>query len=1259
VTAVPSILVVEDNPTTRKMLRLTLVTEGYAVVEAADARAALAAAERTLPNLVLQDLILPDMDGLELLRQLRALPGGTELPILALSGFLSRLQEAQSDEHGFTALLVKPIEPSRLIDAIRVHLPQQPAVATSRGEGRRLLVVDDDPVQLKLTRIHFSQLGFDVSAVSGASDALLAARANRPDVILSDVFMPGTDGFDLCLEIRRDPNLANVPVVLLSAQYGSQADDDLARRVGANALILRTPDFGNVAPAILEALQTRAPTPAEQPSDQLALRHARLVIHQLERQAAAMAGLTQRCGIQAAELSLLSGVANALTRKSDPDVALRDVLAATLAAAGISKGALILRDATGVLELRQDIGFSEAERSKLQKFFGHGALLEELVVRGGSVPVPSSAISDGISQDILAGANVTAAQIVPLMSEGRGVGAMIIGATSQDVTSDDCVAFARAMGNQVVQSLELARSVASLSQERDRAQRYLDTAEVLLVATDVDGRVMLINRKGCDLLGWTEHELLGRDFMEMCLPARIRIALRQKHQSVLRGDVSVIENPVLTKSGEERLIEWHNSTQHDDAGNVIGTFSSGTDITERKRAEEEIRHRATLSALGAAVGLALTEADSLPNALQRCVEALVTHLGAAFARIWTLNEREGVLELQASAGLYTHLNGPHGRVPVGQFKIGRIALNRKAHLTNSVIGDPEVGDQEWAGREGMVAFAGHPLIVDDRVVGVIALFAKHPLSDAVLSALASVADHVALGIERHRSAEALRTTEERMRFALENANVGIWDMDYSTGVHTWSETLEAQYGLQPGTFGGTFEAFIERIHPDDRASVLETVGKAMKSGTDFSVESRAIRPDGTVRWLSGTGRVLLGEHGEPLRSVGISLDITERRTLEEQYQQAQKMEAVGRLAGGVAHDFNNLLTVILGYCELLLSDFKPGDPHQADIAEIQKAGARAGGLTRQLLAFSRKQIIEPTLLDLNVIATDMRAMLGRLIGEDVKVVLVLRPELAPVKADRGQVEQVVMNLAVNARDAMPKGGTLTIETANVELDEHYAKTHRTVKPGAYVALTVTDTGTGMTPEVQARLFEPFFTTKEVGKGTGLGMATVYGIATRAGGSVGVYSEIGKGTSFKVYFPRAEAADMVMEAPTPVAPARVGTQTVLVVEDEDGLRELAKRLLLRQGHTVLVAANADEALRLFEANQSIDVLLTDVVMPGASGPELTRQLIEQRPALKVIYMSGYTEDAIVHHGVLKPGIAFLNKPFTSQTLGEKIRDVLGR
>jgi two-component system cell cycle sensor histidine kinase/response regulator CckA len=271
----------------------------------------------------------------------------------------------------------------------------------------------------------------------------------------------------------------------------------------------------------------------------------------------------------------------------------------------------------------------------------------------------------------------------------------------------------------------------------------------------------------------------------------------------------------------------------------------------------------------------------------------------------------------------------------------------------------------------------------------------------------------------------------------------------------------------------------------------------------------------------------------------------------------------------------------------------------------------------------------------------------------------LGQDLAPVKADRGQVEQIVLNLAVNARDAMPTGGTLTIETANVELDEQYGQAHFSLKPGSYVVLTVTDSGSGMTPQVQARLFEPFFTTKEVGKGTGLGLATVHGIVTRGGGSVNVYSEVGHGTSFEVYFPRADFAETVVDVPPPIVRPRTGSETVLVVEDSDGLRELAKRMLERRGHKVLVAANADEALRLFQGNGSIDVLLTDVVMPGTSGPELTKQLVGLRPGLKVIYMSGYTEEAIVHHGVLNPGVAFLHKPFSSEALGQKIREVLDR
>jgi PAS domain S-box-containing protein len=509
--------------------------------------------------------------------------------------------------------------------------------------------------------------------------------------------------------------------------------------------------------------------------------------------------------------------------------------------------------------------------------------------------------------------------------------------------------------------------------------------------------------------------------------------------------------------------------------------------------------------------------------------------------------------------------------------------------------------------------------------------------------------------ERNAAVEALRIAEERMRFALENAGLGIWENDFRTSTLTWSPILEAHHGLAPGTFPGTLEAFHAAVHPDDRAGALETVARAIATGSDFPILHRVVWPDGTIRWLTGAGRIVHDEQGQPLRGVGVLMDITERRSLEAQFQQAQKMEAIGRLAGGVAHDFNNVLTAILGYCELLLADTDPKDERFADLTEIGKAGMRAASLTRQLLAFSRKQVIAPTRLDLNEIVSDVHSMLERLIGEDVDIRLRLHRQPGTVLVDRGQMDQVIMNLAVNARDAMPNGGTLTIETTNVELDENYPKTHLDVKPGPYVLLLVTDTGSGMTAEVQARLFEPFFTTKEVGKGTGLGLATVHGIVKGNGGSINVYSELGLGTTFKIYLPRV---DYVEPGAQPAASTpRRGAETVLVVDDVQALRDLTKRLLERLGYTVLTAANAEEAQAIFDGAASIDVLLTDVVMPGASGPELTRRLAQQRPDLRVIYMSGYTEETMAHHGVLEPGIAFVHKPFSSDMLARKLREVL--
>lgn len=386
--------------------------------------------------------------------------------------------------------------------------------------------------------------------------------------------------------------------------------------------------------------------------------------------------------------------------------------------------------------------------------------------------------------------------------------------------------------------------------------------------------------------------------------------------------------------------------------------------------------------------------------------------------------------------------------------------------------------------------------------------------------------------------------------------------------------------------------------------------------------------------------------------------ITERRQLEEQLRQLQKLDAIGRLAGGIAHDFNNVLTVIMGYSERLLRHMGQNDPQRSNVEEIQSASERAASLTQQLLAFSRRQVLEPKVLDLNEVVTSTENMLQHMIGEDIHVVTVLRSELGCVEVDPGKLDQVMMNLAINARDAMPQGGKLIIETANVDLEEPFTKDGVTVQPGRYVVLSVSDTGHGMDHETQARIFEPFFTTKEAGKGTGLGLSTVYGIVKQSGGFIFVYSELGRGATFKIYLPRTDkAADSVEETRTSTD-LPYGCETILLAEDEPKVRGLVRDTLRRYGYTVLEARHGIDALVLNAQHQGpIHLLLTDVVMPQMSGPELAGQLRSSRADLKVLYISGYTQQAVVHHGVLDPGVMLLQKPFTSDVLVRKVRQVL--
>jgi PAS domain S-box-containing protein len=509
--------------------------------------------------------------------------------------------------------------------------------------------------------------------------------------------------------------------------------------------------------------------------------------------------------------------------------------------------------------------------------------------------------------------------------------------------------------------------------------------------------------------------------------------------------------------------------------------------------------------------------------------------------------------------------------------------------------------------------------------------------------------------ERKRAEREMRRSQERFRRLFESNTIGIAIADLG------GRTLEANDAYLE-MIGYSREELLagkirwDRITPPEHlARDHAAVEQLQRTGVATPWEKELLRKDGTrVPVLLGIAMLDASEAS----CIAYIVDLSARRQLEEQLRLAQKMEAIGQLAGGIAHDFNNLLTAILGYSDLLAGRLGPDDPGLEDLAEIRRAGERAAALTRQLLAFGRRQVLEPRVLNVNDLIANVEKMLVRVIGEDIALQTRLRLDVSNVLVDPGQLEQVLMNLVVNARDAMPRGGKLTIETANTELSKEYALGHIPVQPGSYVMIAVTDTGIGMNDATRARIFEPFFTTKEKGKGTGLGLATSYGIIKQSGGYIWAYSEEGRGTTFKVYLPRV-AAERTDRASAVVGAPAGGTETILLVEDEESVRTLTRKLLERYGYKVLEAPSGEQGIAIAMARaEPIHLLLTDMVMPDMGGADLAARVLALRPEIRVLYTSGYTDDAIFRNGVLDETAAFLQKPFTSEALARKVREVLG-
>ena len=782
----------------------------------------------------------------------------------------------------------------------------------------------------------------------------------------------------------------------------------------------------------------------------------------------------------------------------------------------------------------------------------------------------------------------------------------------------------------------------------ERYGRLFQNAIEGVFQTTPDGRYLSANPAMARMYGFSSVEELMNSVRDIGRQVYVDPTHREQFKRLMEefGQVENYEYQTFRKDGTKLWLTENARAVRGSDGKIRYYEGTAQDITEWKRAE--IERQVTFEIIH---GLSAT--DNLDDLLRLIHESLKKILYAENCFVAMYEPSTGMFHFPFFVDEFDSAPPPQ---KVGLSCTAYVFRNERAMLIPQKVFDRLVAqnDVELVGTPSP-SWLGVPLRTPSATIGVLVVQHyrdENAYAERDLELLSSVGGQIAMAIERKRAESALRESEERLRILVEQLPAVLWTVGADLRFTSCLGAGLARLDLKPNeAVGMSLLDFFDAMDPGFMpiaAHRRAIAGEPVTFHSEFRGGSYAC-------------------HVEPLRNaegmvegaICMALDVTDRKKLEEQLRQAQKMEAVGRLAGGIAHDFNNLLMVIQGYAEMLIERLGSKNPLRRNAEQIQEASQKATALTRQLLAFSRKQMLAPVVLNVQVVVSDMEKILRRLIGEDIELATVSPPGLWKIKADRSQIEQVILNLVVNSRDAMPCGGRLIIETGNVEFDNSRTHAPAVLAPGQYVMLAVTDTGCGMDLETQAHIFEPFFTTKEKGKGTGLGLATVYGIVKQSGGYIWVYSEPSRGTTFKVYLPRVEeTSETAIEEPQAEQGVPQGSETVLLVEDENGVRELAKEYMESNGYTVLEARNGQEALEVARMHSgAIHLLMTDVVMPGLSGNELARELCALRPGIKVIYMSGYTDQAIVHHGILDPDTVLLQKPFTWNTLACKLRETL--
>jgi PAS domain S-box-containing protein len=1234
------ILVVEDNEITRRLVRMTLRAESYEVLEAADAATALRLAVQERPDLIVQDLRLPDLDGFDLLHRLRALPQMVDVPVIAFSGFVSRLEEARASAIGFTDFLVKPLQPSELIRAIQTHMPSR-AVEAGAGEGRRVLLADDDPVQRKLGRVRLELQGFRVQTAGDGVEALELARGHTFDVVVCDVLMPRLDGFGLCLAIRQDRALAGLPVVLCSNTYLEAEDEALARRLGANAFVVRTPDMAEVSEAALAALEQGAPaTPVAAPGE-LRDRHVYRVITQLEHQAGINAGLTQRCASQSAALSILSTISDTLARSFDSTVGVDELLASCLEAGGFSVGVLYLLEDDGRLSVAAQGGYHQTSLAEVEGMFGHEALFRATLASGTPLAIPSPAVDSRVAAEFLSRTGPASALVLPIVFREERLGALLVATDLRDLGSEESLDFARTIGNQIGQVIALRRAFVRVAAAERQYRGIFENAVEGIFQKTPEGRYLIVNPTMARIFGFATPEEMVGSITD--IGSQLYVDPEQRadllHRLAEHGSVTRFESRGRRRDG---AIIWTSQSMravHDAAGRV--RFYEGVleDITERKKAE------AATTAL-AQTARALLESPDLAAVTRLVTDNVWRLLDARSASVYRLDPESGDL---VAMGHSTPADGRWAwteRFPAGTGVGALVVRTRRLRMTPDVLQEADVRFTPTTRRsieaETERAILAVPLLIGDRVFGALIIRDRTGRAfDAAESRLAhAFADQAAIALDKARLFEEAQAGRDFLASVARNSADGIVAADADGRVTFFSYRAEEIWGRGAADVLG--RPLAELLGESDQAQALLTRLHVPQRIQDCEItvhdgEGREVELSVSFAFLHDSAGAVTG-------LVAVARDTTVRKRTEAALRQSEKLAAMSSLVAGLAHELNNPLSVILAHSALLAQGGRGRAETRA--AKITTAAERCARLVRNFLSLARQHPLErQRVLLAQVVRETVELVAYPLRVDGVTVTLDLGPEVPPLWADPHQLQQVLLNLLTNAHQAVRTVAPPRAITVTTRLE-----------PDG-VTLRVADNGPGVSPAVRERIFEPFFTTKPVGQGTGLGLSLCQGIVEGHGGTLSLESPPEGGAAFSISLPST--------APPAAEPLTVGTEdtvaglTVLVVDDEADVAEVLADMLSIDGHRAEIVPNGRVALERLRTT-TYDLVMSDLRMPELDGAGLHRALeAAGHPILRrVVFVTGDVLGPEAQDFLERTGVPTLAKPFVFGELRNVIQQVVG-